>query len=148
MRRIMLAGFAVGLATAVMSAGSAAAQSGNTISVPVDGLRSSNGNVRCGLYDSADSFRKPGEEAMGVVAAIKGQKATCIFSKVDPGTYAVAVFHAEKGETQISYGLFGKPNQGYGFSRNPVSLFGPPSFSAASFAYKGGAASYPVSLNY
>jgi uncharacterized protein (DUF2141 family) len=120
----------------------------STISVPVGGLASDAGTVRCGLYASAASFRKPGQETQGVVAPIKGRAATCVFANVAAGTYAVAVFHAADGETQISYGLFGKPDQGYGFSRNPTSLFGPPAFSAASFVYKGGAVSMPVTLSY
>ena len=126
----------------------AAAQANNTISVPVTGLRNDNGEVRCGLYASADGFREPGRQMMGVVAPIKNRQATCVFTNVPPGTYAAAVFHAEHGETEISYGLFGKPKQGYGFSRNPSTLFGPPSFAATSFAYKGGAASSPVTLSY
>jgi len=142
-----LIGFA-GLAAGLMSAGEVVAQAGNTISIPIAGLRNSDGNVRCGLYNSADGFREPGKELMGVVAPIKAQQATCVFLKVPAGTYAVAVFHAENGETQIGYGLFGKPKQGYGFSRNPSSSFGPPSFAAASFAYKSGTASYPVTLGY
>jgi uncharacterized protein (DUF2141 family) len=120
----------------------------NTISVPVTGLQSDAGSVRCGLYASAATFRKPGQEALGAVAPIKSRAATCVFSNVPAGTYAVAVFHAASGETQISYGLFGKPDQGYGFSRNPASLFGPPAFSAASFAYKGGPVAMPVKLSY
>jgi uncharacterized protein (DUF2141 family) len=134
---------------AVAFAGVAGAQSGqNTISVPVSGLQTSAGSVRCGLYDSAQTFRKTGQEAMGSVVSIKGTSATCVFKGVAPGTYAIAAFHASKGETELSYGLFGKPKQGYGFSRNPASLFGPPSFSAASFVYKGGAVSVPITLSY
>jgi uncharacterized protein (DUF2141 family) len=45
-------------------------------------------------------------------------------------------------------GLFGKPKQGYGFSNNPSSTFGPPSFASAAFAYKGGALQLPVQLGY
>lgn len=137
------------LAAAIAAAPVAAhAQAGNTISVPVTGLRNSDGNVRCGLYDSAASFPKPGQQVMGVVAPIKNQSATCVFSKVPAGTYAVAVFHAEKGEAEMTYGLFGKPQQGYGFSRNPSSLFGPPSFQASSITYPGGAVSSPVKIGY
>jgi uncharacterized protein (DUF2141 family) len=139
----------VSFAAVILSTAPTTAQSPkNTISVPVSGLQGDAGNVRCGLYASAATFRKAGQEAMGVVAPIKSRAATCVFSNVPSGTYAVAAFHAAKGETQISYGLFGKPDQGYGFSRNPASLFGPPAFSAASFVYKGGPVSMPVTLSY
>ena len=62
-------------------------------------------------------------------APIRGQSATCTFSNIPAGTYAVAVFHAEHNEARIETGAFGKPKQGYGFSGNPSSGFGPPSFS-------------------
>ena len=41
-------------------------------------------------------------------------------------------------------GLFGKPKQGYGFSNNPSSTFGPPGFDSAAFTYKGGTLHLPV----
>jgi uncharacterized protein (DUF2141 family) len=125
-----------------------AAQPAGKLSVNVSGLRSDSGVVRCGLYASANDFRKPGRERSGVVARPSGQRATCVFNGVPAGTYAIAVFHAEQNETQIEYGMFGKPKQGYGFSRNPSSNFGPPNFEAAAFNFPGGNQSLSVSLQY
>ena len=99
----------------------AEAQQGGTISVPVSGLRNNNGNVRCGLYNSAATFPKDGQDFKGVVAPIANQQATCVFNNVPPGTYAVSVFHAEKGETKMQTGFFGQPLEGYGFSRNATA---------------------------
>ena len=45
-------------------------------------------------------------------------------------------------------GLFGKPKQGYGFSNNPSSIFGPPSFNSAAFTYDSGTLHVPVQLSY
>lgn len=118
------------------------------VSVMVTGLRSDQGSVRCGLYASAEGFGKPGREFRGVAAPIKAQHATCVFSNIPAGTYAVAAFHAEQNETRMEYGMFGKPKQGYGFSRNPSSTFGAPSFSAAAFAVKGGPEAMQVRLQY
>ena len=84
----------------------------------------------------------------GAVGHIRNGRATCVFTGVPSGSYAVAVFHAEHNETQMETGLFGKPKQGYGFSRNPSSLFGPPSFTDAAFDYKGGELDLPVRLSY
>ena len=46
--------------------------------------------------------------------------------------------------TQMETGLFGKPKQGYGFSNNPSSTFGP-SFASAAFAYNGGTSTFRCS---
>jgi uncharacterized protein (DUF2141 family) len=130
------------------TANPASAQSQGRLSVSVEGVRNDSGSVRCGLYSSADGFREPGREMRGAVAPIKNGQATCLFSGVPAGTYAVAVFHAEHNETQMETGLFGKPKQGYGFSNNPSSTFGPPGFDSAAFTYKGGTLHLPVRLSY
>ena len=136
------------IALALGSATLASAQSQARLSVAVEGVRNDSGSVRCGLYSSADGFREPGREMRGAVAPIKNGHATCMFSGVPAGTYAVAVFHAEHNETQMETGLFGKPKQGYGFSNNPSSTFGPPGFNSAAFTYNGGTLQLPVRLSY
>jgi uncharacterized protein (DUF2141 family) len=135
-------------ALALASATAANAQSSGRLTVSVGGVRNDSGSVRCGLYSSPDGFREPGREMRGAVAHIKDGNATCVFSGVPAGTYAVAVFHAEHNETQMETGFFGKPKQGYGFSNNPSSTFGPPSFESAAFTYSGGSVHVPVRLSY
>lgn len=135
-------------ALAVAAGGYAFAQAGNTISVPVNGLRNNNGDVRCGLFNSAATFPKSGQEYKGVVAPIADRKATCVFTDVPPGTYAVALFHAEQGETKMPTGLFGMPEAGYGFSRDAKIGMGPPAFADAAYSYQGGAVNFPVTVTY
>jgi uncharacterized protein (DUF2141 family) len=84
----------------------------------------------------------------GAVAPIKNGQATCVFNSVPAGTYAIAVFHAERNEKEMETGLLGKPKHGYGFSNNPSSTFGPPSFESAAFTYDGGTLRLPVRLSY
>ena len=95
--------------------GAASAHAADRVAVPVSGLKNDEGVVRCGLYDGAQAFPKAGQESRGVIARIKGGEATCVFTGLKPGTYAVAAFHTENNETQMQYGLFGKPKEGYGF---------------------------------
>ena len=123
-------------------------QAAGKITVTVTRLHSDKGVVRCGLFNSPDGFGKPGREFRGVVATPSGGSATCIFDNVPPGTYAVALFHAEKNETKMTYGFFGAPDQGYGFSNNPDTTFGPASFKEASFTYSGGDLPLMVKVSY
>ncbi len=145
MRTIVFTSLLFGLTAGVAAAN---AQAAGRISVPVSGVRNDNGVVRCGLYDGAEAFPKAGQESRGVIAKIKAGQATCVFTGLKPGTYAIAAFHAENNETQMQYGLFGKPKEGYGFSRNPSSNMGAPTFAAAAFEYAGGAQTIPIRLNY
>jgi uncharacterized protein (DUF2141 family) len=134
--------------SAALGGAVAEAQQGNTISVPVSGLRNNNGDVRCGLYNSAATFPTNGQQFQGVVAPIANQQATCTFTNVPAGTYAVALFHAEKGQTKMDTGMFGMPLDGYGFSRNAKIGMGPPAFSDAAYSYAGGAVTFPVAITY
>jgi uncharacterized protein (DUF2141 family) len=136
------------LPLALAFATAARAEPAGKLSVTVAGVRNDNGAVRCGLYSSPDGFREPGRELRGSVAHIKNGRATCVFNGIPAGSYAVAVFHAEHNETRMETGLFGRPKQGYGFSNNPSSTFGPPSFASAAFQYNGGNLTLPVQLSY
>jgi uncharacterized protein (DUF2141 family) len=145
MRCFILTVLLLGLSSGVNAAHAEAA---GRLSVPVSGLRNDEGVVRCGLYAAPEAFPKAGQESRGVVAKIKGGQAMCVFNGLKPGTYAVAAFHAANDETQMQYGMFGKPKEGYGFSRNPPAGMGAPAFASAAFDFTGGALSAPIRLNY
>ena len=76
------------------------------------------------------------------------QQAICSFDNVPPGVDAVAYFHAENGETKLKTGLFGQPEQGYGFSRHAIGTMGPPSFGDAAYSYSGATVTFPVAITY
>ncbi len=143
--RLIKFGLALALAAGLGGA-LAEAQQGNTITVPVTGLANNTGEVRCGLFNSAATFPKDGQQFMGVAAPISNQQATCTFNNVPPGTYAVAVFQAAHGETKMPTNFFGMPTVGYGFSRNAQISMGPPAFNSAAYSYPGGATSWPVAI--
>jgi uncharacterized protein (DUF2141 family) len=124
--------------TTTLSQPAAKSQPAGKLSITVTGAHNSDGVVRCALFNSPAAFPKIGQEWRGVIAPIRGGAANCVFTGVPVGTYAVAFFHAEHNETQLTTGMFGKPQQGYGFSNNATGSFGPPNFSAAAFRYDGG----------
>ena len=137
---VTLAGSVVGLA--------AEAQQGNTINVVVSGIKDNTGSIRCGLFNSADTWPKDGKEMQGVEAPIANGQATCTFNNVAPGVYAVAYFKAVPGQTRMKTGMFGMPQDPYGFSRNATIGMGPPSFNSAAYSYAGGATTWPVTITY
>jgi uncharacterized protein (DUF2141 family) len=118
------------------------------LAAAVSQARNDLGEVRCGLFDSAEGWRKEEHALRAVDAAIKDGKAACDFGVVPPGDYAVAVFHAEQGEPTISYGFLGKPRQGVGFSNNPSIAFGAPDFKAARVSVGQEALVVPILLKY
>lgn len=54
------------------------------------------------------------------------------FDDLPTGDYAIALIHDENSNNKLDT-AFGIPLEGFGFSRNPVIRFGPPSFAAAEF---------------
>jgi uncharacterized protein (DUF2141 family) len=137
-RVAVVAAFIAALLIVAASHTAGLSQAVGKLSITVTGARNGDGVVRCALFNSPAAFPKIGQEWRGVIAPVRAGAATCVFSGVPAGTYAVAFFHAERNETQLTTGMFGKPQQGYGFSNNATGSFGPPNFNAASFRYDGG----------
>lgn len=72
----------------------------------------------------------------------------CDFAQIAPGTYALAVIHDENLNGKLDANWLGIPSEGYGFSNDARAALGPPSFSAASFAYDGRSVALTIGLNY
>jgi uncharacterized protein (DUF2141 family) len=100
---------AVAALSFALTATASLAQPAGKLSITVTGARNNDGVVRCALFNSPAAFPKIGQEWRGVIAPIRGGTANCVFSGVPAGTYAVAFFHAEHNETQLTTGMFGKP---------------------------------------
>ncbi len=69
------------------------------------------------------------------------------FTDVAPGTYAISLVHDENrnGKLDVSVMI---PNEGFGFSRNPIVTFGPPNFRSAAFTLGNADASQSVKMKY
>lgn len=99
------------------------------LNVVVDGIRNGSGLVAVTLYadDSRRFLAKQGSLYVGRVDAQAGTTRACIFVP-RPGVYAVAVYHDENASRQFDRTGIGLPAEGYGFSNNPATLAGLPSF--------------------
>ncbi len=116
------------------SAPTAPALGGPTsILIEIEGLRSSHGQVMACLTADPKTFPdcQKDPHALHLTApAINGENVQ--FKSVQPGRYAVALFHDENGNGRMDKMLM-VPREGYGFSRDAPIQFGPPKFGAASF---------------
>jgi uncharacterized protein (DUF2141 family) len=56
------------------------------------------------------------------------------FENLPYGTYAVAIYHDRNRDERLNRGLFGMPEEGYGFSNDAPASFGPADFDDAVFA--------------
>ncbi|HYK34490.1 DUF2141 domain-containing protein [Alloacidobacterium sp.] len=110
----------------------------NVIHVGIDGFRTDKGQVICSLYSSAEGFPKNDRKAIAhSKSLIANRHADCEFSGIQPGTYAVSVFHDENSNSRLDTNFLGIPREGVGASNNARGHFGPPSYHDASFGYAG-----------
>lgn len=109
-----------------------------TIEVTVGPVRRPVGQVACRLYAAGDGFPESGARAVGQVQRVTGGSAKCVFDRVPPGRYAVAVFHDEDGDLTLSKNVLGVPTEGYGVSNDATHLMQAPSFDEAAFAVGAG----------
>jgi uncharacterized protein (DUF2141 family) len=97
--------------------------------VTATGLRNGNGLLAITLYE--DDPRKflahHGSLYVGRVQAVAGTTRACIFVP-RPGVYALALYHDENANQKFDRTAIGFPAEGYGFSNNPPTLVGLPSF--------------------
>ena len=133
----------VALASLVMAASTASAEPQGTpapagctgpasetwLRVVASGLRDGNGLLAVTLYaDNPGKFlAHHGALYVGRVRAAAGTTSACIFVP-QPGVYAVALYHDENANQKFDRNVIGLPAEGYGFSNNPPTLVGLPSF--------------------
>jgi uncharacterized protein (DUF2141 family) len=98
------------------------------LSVFIEGVKSSAGNINVAVYNHADGFLKMDRVyKSGHTRAIKG--ITHLFiDDLPEGEYALAVFHDENSNNILDTNWLGVPREAYGFSKGRVKMFGPPSF--------------------
>lgn len=110
-----------------------AQDSGITITVNVENVKSNEGKVLIGLHNSESFMKADGLDNLESI--IKNGKATLVFKNVKPGTYALLALHDENGNYMMDYDTNGMPKESFGLSNNPMS-FGPPQFNEAKFMVK------------
>ena len=105
--------------------------------------RNTKGRVGCLLFASNKGFPGDSKRALARlqvrIVKVKGKPlARCLFAKLKPATYAVAVLHDENGNGKMDKSFFGIPKEGYGASNDAKpGTFSGPKFKDARFRYDG-----------
>ncbi len=101
------------------------------LAVEVLGVRSNEGFVHIGLYDNAEAFPTMDGRLSGGREAISANRAVFVFKGLEPGRYALAVYHDENANGEFDQILFGLPVEDFGFSNGARAFFGPPGYADA-----------------
>ena len=106
---------------------------GTPVSIHIEGLRSTRGQVLACLTMRPATFPDCRDDAAAHKLVVPAAQAADLdFGPVAPGRYAVSLLHDENGNGRADMALM-IPREGFGFSRNPVIRFGPPAFARAAF---------------
>jgi uncharacterized protein (DUF2141 family) len=121
----------------------------NVIGVHVQNLHGDKGQVICSLFSSPEGFPKDSRKGVRrVTSAISARQASCEFSEIPPGTYAIAVFHDENSNGKLDTNFLGIPREGVGASNGATGHLGPPKFDAAAFQFSGGRLNLEIVIRY
>jgi len=109
-----------------------------TLEVRVEGYQTGKGILRVCLFDSEDSFFNHAMVCEVQDTPINMKSISLKFSEYLPaGKYAIAVYQDINKNGVLDRNWLGVPTEPYGFSNNPSTLFGPPSFQKAAFELTG-----------
>lgn len=110
----------------------------HTLTIEVSNIESDKGTIMIALFKGENGFPKDATKAIRKMKVnIKNQKATIVFSNLEAGDYAFALFHDENGSGEMDKNMFGIPKEGYGFSTNFKPTVSAPDFDEADFKIEG-----------
>lgn len=119
------------------------------IHVLVTGVNRVAGNITLTMYGEqpAAFLAHKGSLVVTRVMLTSTEAEACLAVSV-PGTYALAIYHDANNNHHFDRTLIGLPAEGYGFSNDAPTLFGPPAFSAARFTAGPGGTRLTIHLRY
>jgi uncharacterized protein (DUF2141 family) len=118
-----------------------------TLEVSFTDLRSAKGVLQVCLTASPKAFPDCAKDAHAIKRTVSAATPQLTIEGVPPGDYAIAVIHDANRNAKLDT-MMGVPREGFGFSRNPRIMFGPPRFKSAQFALAAGAQKQQVRIRY
>ncbi len=101
------------------------------LKVEIQNLRVAKGIIYVSLFRPSKEFPQ-GKALEGKNVEVTARVAQITFS-VDPGEYAIAVYHDENSNGKMDKRVFGIPKEPYGFSNNYRPVMSAPKFSDCRF---------------
>lgn len=104
------------------------------IKLKITGMEEVIGHISIGLFNSPEHFPKKSEGSLGAHIEVKDSMVEYVFTNLEPGDYAIAIYHDENSNGELDRNWIGFPNEDYVFSNYATGSFGPPSFEDAKFS--------------
>nr|WP_070961360.1 DUF2141 domain-containing protein [Hyphomonas sp. Mor2] len=130
------------LATCLIGAPLASA---SDLTVTVEGIAQAKGSIMLGLFDEA-TYKGDGA-VNGANLSVEGTSVTVTFEGLEPGEYAVRLYHDLNDDGEMNTNPFGIPTEPYAFSNDAQGRFGPASWEDAKFTVDASETSHTITMN-
>lgn len=104
------------------------------LTVQITGFEEITGFARMVVFNSEEGF--PRDTAQAVYSAsepVNSDPVTFTIESLEPGIYAITVYHDEDGDGELDMKFYGPPSEKVGTSNDARGRMGPPSFEDACF---------------
>ncbi len=123
--------------------------SSGSLTVAINGLKNQKGQICLSLFSQSEGFPGKSDRAVAVQCVQTSEASLGVtFKNLNPGNYAVALFHDVNADGKLNTGLFGIPKEGFGFSRNPRVRTRAPRFDEAALALSSANNNIQIRLKY
>ena len=112
------------------------AQGQNSVLVTVTNVYPVQGVLHIDVYDKDDKFMYKEYAVIRNKVDITNSSISYTIKDIPDGDYAICVWHDANKNGKMDKNFLGIPKEGYGFSKNPACLIGPPNFSNCTFNSK------------
>jgi uncharacterized protein (DUF2141 family) len=105
------------------------------LEIKINATKKLPGKIKVALCKDPETFMEK-LYLEGEIVKSQANTISYTFKNVPLGVYAVRIFQDVDGDGELTANLWGIPKEPFGFSLNPTSKFGPPTFKQASFELK------------
>lgn len=99
----------------------------------INNLKNDEGVCRACLFSNPSSFAALCKPYDCIAVSVKNKLARAVFKNVQPGSYAVFVFHDVNNNNRMDKNFLGVPKEGYGASNNKLPFAATPHFNENKF---------------
>lgn len=103
-----------------------------TLTVKINNIQHSKGEIRMALYNQSEKFTKIDKTYRYACITPTKNELTYEFKNLEEGNYAICLFQDENGNKKLDKNYLGIPTESYAFSNNIRPRFSAPSFEECS----------------
>lgn len=133
------------IAAAAATALLAPVASATDLTLSVEGIKKAQGTITLGLFDEA-TYNGAGA-VNGANLKVEGDAVSVTFENLEPGEYAVRLYHDVNDDGKMNTNPFGMPTEPYAFSNDAKGRFGPAKWEAAKFTVTAAGGTHTITMN-